>query len=62
MKRGYFQVPVVLHSEAVGSYMQDHVTTMLGPFFVNQPIVFDVVKYLTPGVAWDFFVNGKGMY
>jgi hypothetical protein len=34
---------------------------MLGPFFINQPIVFDVVKFLTPGVAWDFFVNGKGI-
>lgn len=44
----------------MGSNLQDHVTTMLGPFFVNQPIVFDVVKFMSLGVAWDFFVNGKG--
>jgi hypothetical protein len=34
---------------------------MLGPFFVNQPnIVFDVVKFFTPAVVWEFLSKGTG--
>ena len=54
------QVPVVRTLENVGSNLQDHLTTMLGPFFVNRPIVFDIVKFFTPSVVWQYLTTGTG--
>ena len=56
-----FQIPVILESKNVGENLQDHLTTMLGPFFVNQPVVFDIVKFFTPAVIWQFLAKGTGI-
>ena len=56
----FFKIPIVKASENVGEHLQDHLTTMLGPFFVNQPIVFDIVKFFTPAVVWEFLSKGTG--
>ena len=57
-----FKIPIVKASENVGEHLQDHLTTMLGPFFVNQAIVFDIVKFFTPAVVWEFLSKGTGKY
>jgi len=44
----------------VGDNLHDHVTTMLGPFLVDQPILFDIVRSATPSVIWQYFKYGSG--
>lgn len=56
-----FKIPLVRALDSVGSNLQDHMTTMLGPFFVNQPIVFDIVKFFTPSVVWEYLMKGTGI-
>ena len=44
----------------VGDNLHDHVTTMLGPFLINKPILFDIVRSATPGVVWQYLKMGTG--
>ena len=44
----------------VGDNLHDHVTTMLGPFLVDQPILFDIIRSATPSVVWQYLKKGSG--
>ena len=44
----------------VGDNLHDHVTTMLGPFLVDKPILFDIVRSATPSVVWQYLAHGSG--
>jgi len=33
---------------------------MLGPFLINKPILFDIVRSATPGVVWQYLKMGTG--
>ena len=41
--------------------MQDHLTTLLGPFIVNKPVTFNLARLmLNPTLIWDYFSSGSG--
>ena len=50
----------VIRNLPVGDNLHDHVTTMLGPFLVNQPVLFDIVRSATPQVVWEYLRHGSG--
>ncbi len=40
------RIPVIHDLPEVGKNLHDHVTTLLGPFFINESITFDVTRLL----------------
>ena len=45
----------------VGSNLQDHVTTILGPFIVNKPVTFNLARLIfSPGTLFEYFIHGSG--
>ena len=44
----------------VGSNLQDHLTTTLGPFMLNSPLGFEPSSLLSPDTYWQFFTKGTG--
>ena len=54
-----FQIPLK-KDLPVGNNLHDHVTTMMGPFLVSKPVLFDIVRSATPSVIWDFLRHGTG--
>merc|ERR1712029_43088 len=44
----------------VGDNLHDHVTTMLGPFLVDNIKLFDIVRSATPSVVWQYLKKGSG--
>ena len=41
--------------------MQDHLTTLLGPFLVNKPVTFNLARLiLNPTLIWEYFSNSSG--
>ena len=55
----FLQIPVK-KDLPVGDNLHDHVTTMLGPFLVDKPILFDIVRSATPSVVWQYLAHGSG--
>lgn len=56
-----FNIPVKANLEQVGANLQDHVTTLLGPLFINRPVTFDIVRLAaSPSLMWEYFINGTG--
>ena len=45
----------------MGKNLQDHVTTLLGPFLVNKPVTFNLARLiLNPSLIWEYFSSGSG--
>jgi len=45
----------------VGSNLQDHVTTILGPFIINKPVTFNLARLMiSPGTLFEYLLNGSG--
>ena len=45
----------------MGENMQDHVTTLLGPILVDQPVTFHLGRLLAnPSKLWEFMAHGTG--
>ena len=50
----------VVRDLPVGKNLQDHLTTMLGPFMINKPISFDPSRFLSVKTLYDFMFSGEG--
>ncbi|CAG7722954.1 unnamed protein product [Allacma fusca] len=55
-----FGIPV-LADLPVGSNLQDHVSTLVGPFIINQPITFNPETDLKPEELIKFITLGEGV-
>lgn len=45
----------------MGENLQDHVTTLLGPFLINKPITFSLARLMVnPFKIWEYVINGTG--
>ena len=52
--------PIVDNPE-VGQNLQDHITTLLGPFLINKPITFNIARLMiNPFKIWEYLMNGTG--
>ena len=55
------QIEPILDLPGVGANLQDHVTTLLGPFFINKPIAFNLARLaVSPHEIYEYFINGTG--
>ena len=56
-----FQIAPKVNNPQVGANLHDHVTTLLGPFFINQPITFNLARLLvSPSKFYEYFAKGTG--
>merc|ERR1719357_223233 len=50
----------VIRDLPVGKNLQDHLTTMLGPFMINKPLSFDPSRFMSFKTLYDFLFNRSG--
>lgn len=56
-----FNIPTLVDNAHVGQHMQDHVTTLLGPFLINKPVTFNFARLAAdPSQLWQYFRHGNG--
>ena len=56
-----FQIEPIVDNPEVGENLQDHVTTLLGPFLINKPITFSLARLMVnPFKIWEYLINGTG--
>ena len=56
-----FQIEPIVDNPEVGENLQDHVTTLLGPFLINKPITFSLARLMVnPFKIWEYMINGTG--
>jgi hypothetical protein len=57
----FFQIEPLVDNPEVGENLQDHVTTLLGPFLINKPITFSLARLMVnPFKIWEYIINGTG--
>ena len=55
------QIESIVDLPGVGSNLQDHVTTILGPFIINKPVTFNLARLMiSPGTLFEYLLNGSG--
>jgi len=56
-----FQIPLKQDLPGVGNNLQDHISTYLGPFFVDQPVSFSIERDIINSASIaQFLVQGTG--
>lgn len=56
-----FGIQTLVDNPHVGQHLQDHVTTLLGPFMINKPVTFNFARLAAnPSQLWQYVRHGNG--